>query len=251
MDVSEHLQRELIYHLNAELLRSGLPADAGALTRVLVQTMDRHGPRFHEPDLLGSWAEQVGTDTEDLIEALEDTMAVLVEELEDDEALWSAHRLLDLLAEEAFWALSWGLPGEDLPPPPLAPALGTPLPLALRSGLLRVINTLELTLHESRQAQRSVHDPVPEALIEEALDMAMETLRRMVQTLVGQGIEVEASEALQLHHRSLPDLREALGTIQGWKLAVEFDASPDEDDGEWTLRILERLYGLQWVVAGT
>jgi len=248
MDVSEHLQRELTYHLNAALLRGQGDVDPDALTQVLIDTVRVHGPRFHEPDLIGAWAEQAGLEPDELIEALQDTLPVLVDELEDDEALWSAHRLLELLAEESYWVLSWGLPGEDLPPPPLAPALGTPLPLILRPGLVHIINTLELTLHESRQAQRSVHDPVPEDLIEHALDQAMATLRRLVQSLVGQGVQVEVGHALQHHRTELPDLRSALRTLQGWKLAVEFDASPDDDDGEWTLRVLERLYGLQWVV---
>jgi hypothetical protein len=245
MDVSEHLQRELVYHLNAALLRPR-PLDAAGLTETFVATLQREGPRFHEPDLLDAWAEAAGTDPQSLVEALEEAIDLILEELDDQEGAWSAHRVLDLLAEEPFWVLSWGLPGEDGPRPPLAPARGVPLPFHARPVMVAILDRLELRLFEAQQSQRSVEDALPEAFIEEALDEAMVALHRLGGGRSGKR-SAPLPAALARSEALVPSLRDALLTIQHWKLAVAFDAAPDDDDGEWTLRVLERLYGIEWV----
>ena len=247
MDVSDHLQRELTYRLNAQLLRDR-GADPAALTRVLTRTLHDEGPRYHEPHLLRTWIAEAGLhDLDELEEVLESAIEAIADELDDEEEPWSAHKLLDLLAEEAFWTLSWGLPGESLPPP-VTRARGVPVPLAMRRRLVRILDALEIRLHEAKQAQRSVHDPLPDGLVERSLDLATRRIDALAEAFrdpsaPGSGLEA----ALVRLGSPLPELRDALATIQTWKLAVDFDAAPDDDDGEWTLRVLERLYGIEWV----
>jgi hypothetical protein len=246
MDVSEHLRRELIYELNAALLRG--ETSPAALATAFVETAEREGPRFHEPDLMGAWAEAVATDPDELRDDLEDTIALVIEELDDDEAPWSAHRLLDLLAEEPFWCITWGIPGDPLPAPVRA-ARSAALPLALRVSLVRLLDHFELRIHELQQDQRSVHDPVPPRELERALDELLHDVDLLAEQFRKKdGVQLHGALALGGAGKGLPSLRSALRTIQGWKTSVEFDASPDDDDGEWTLRVLERLYRLAWVV---
>jgi hypothetical protein len=259
MDVSEHLQRELVYSLNAVLLRH-LPPDprsdvvretealSEALSDALVAVMRREGVRVHEPDLLARWAEAAGTDADDLVFQLQDATAVITDELEDDEEPWSAHRLLDLLAREPFWALNWTAPGEQVAVP-LRVAQGIPLPLKMRAGMVRILDAMELTLFEANQDQRSVHDGVSTALFESAIDTAMAAIGVLGRSFARRGGPPDLPTALVRASdvRDLPSLRTALASIQRWKLSVWFDAAPDDDDGEWTMRVLERLYTIEWV----
>jgi len=244
MDVSDHLRRELIYELNAALLRG--ETTPSALATAFVQTANREGPRFHEPDLLASWAEEAGTDPDELRDELEDTIALVVEELDDDETPWSAHRLLDLLAEEPFWCIDWGIPGAPLPAR-VRPARSAPLPLLLRVHLVGLFDRFELRVHQLYLEQRSVHDPVPRKDLERALDDLLYDVDRLVDTF-RKTDGMHLYDALALAGPDLPSLRTVLRTIQAWKTTVAFDASPDDDDGEWTMRVIERLYRLAWVV---
>lgn len=245
MDVSEDIQRELIYRLNAELLRHvGPVADAAAITDALLRGMNEEGPRFHEPDLVADWARAVGTDVDELRFELEDTMQTILEELEDEEP-WSAHRILDLLAEERFWCISWGASGGALTVSP-RPSIGAALPLPIRPALVAILDQLELTLFEASQDHRSVHDELDPRVVSRALDQAITAIRQVGRSRGTDRVQAELPEALVLASAG-PDLRRALATIQRWKLAVTFDAAPDDDDGEWTLRVLERLYGIEWV----
>lgn len=256
MDVSEHLQRELLYGLNATLLRMprfspGASRDVDTLARELTRTLwtivRREGPRVHEPALLEQWAESAVMDTEELALAIEDALWVVLEELEDAEEPYSAHRVLDLLAEEPFWTLRWTA-GVPLLPTPLDRARGLALPLAMRASLVGIFNTFELAIFELKQDQRSVHDPLPVRDLDTALDTAMRAVRSLVRQFHRKGAPEDLSEALMRTGTALPSLRSALERIQLWKWSVDFDASPDDDDGEWTLRVLERLYPLEWVV---
>lgn len=240
MDVSEHLFRELTYSLNAALLRVG--HDPGELTRVLLQILDREGPRHHEPELRERWAAAAEVTVHELEELLEEAVEQVVEELEDAEEPWSAHRLLDLLAEEPFWVLRFEAAADPLPIAPDRPR-GVALPLAWRPRLVAILDQLELTLFEANQDLRSVHDELPAALLERALDQAMQAIAALEQSHTGRAPSRTTTR--------LPTLRQALATIQRWKLSVEYDPGPDEDDGEWTLRVLERLYQLEWVAPTT
>lgn len=246
IDVSDDLRRELVYTLNAELLRGAPDLDAAHLTAVFLRVLREDGPRHHEPDLVGTWATAAGTDPEDLELSLESALEVILDELADDEAAWSAHRLLDLLAEEPFWRLHWGLPGE--PPPPLPPTAprGVALPLPLRTHLVRILDRLELRLHQANQELRSVHDVVPDRVFDAAITDAMDAVRSLARQRAEQGGD-HMRHALT-RDRQAPTLQTALRIIQRWKLAVDFDASPAPDDGEWTMRVLDRLYRLEWVV---
>lgn len=237
MDVSEHLLRELTYGLNAALLRLGGAHDADALATVLLAILDREGPRHHEPDLVARWAEQAGLERDELHEQLGEAIEIVSEELDDEEVPWSAHRLLELLASEPFWTLRFDLPGEPLPVE-LERARGLALPLKLRPAIVAVLDAMELALFEAQQAQRSVHDTIPERVFRRVLAEGLAAL---------EGLERRRGAALVRTDGRLPSLAAALETIQRWKLAVGFDASPDDDDGEWTLRVLERLYGIEWV----
>ena len=261
MDVSNHLQRELIYSLNAVLLRYPPPRDprfdaprdtealASALSDTLIAVVRREAARVHEPDLLARWAEAAGTDPDDLVLQLEDATAVITDELEDDEEPWSAHRLLDLLAHEAFWSLTWSAPGERVPIPSRV-VQGIPLPLKMRPGLVRILDTLELTLFEAHQDQRSVHDAIDDALFRRSLEDALAAIRVLARSFSRHGAPEDLPTALvrAAEAQGVPSFSTALASIQRWKLSVWFDASPDEDDGEWTLRVLERLYTIEWVV---
>jgi len=244
MDVSEHLRRELIYELNAALLRGH--TTPSQLTDAFVATVEREGPRFHEPDLMAAWAEHTASDADELRDELESAIALVTEELDDDDAPWSAHRLLDLLEEEPFWTLTWGAAGDPLPAP-IRPAQSAPLPLALRVSLVGLLDRFEVRIHDLQQDQRSVHDPVPAKELERALDDLLHDVDRLAdQFRKKEGVHL--TEALARPGASLPSLRRAVRTIQGWKTAVDFDAAPDDDDGEWTMRVLERLYRLAWVI---
>ena len=247
MDVSEDVKRELVYGLNALLLRSH-PDVPGPreFTTALLSVMHNEGPRFHEPQLVQTWAEDVGSDIEELEIQLEEAVGTILEELQDEEEPWSAHRVLDLLAEENFWRLSWGGSGGSVPAAPRG-ARGLALPLPLRPAMVAILNQLELTLFEANQNQRSVHDQLPARVVEPALDHALEMLAKLSRTHRRQGAPSDISEALVQVGPRVPPLRSALRVIQRWKLSVEFDASPDEDDGEWTLRVIERLYRLEWI----
>ncbi len=246
MDVSEHLQRELTYQLNAALLRTRGELSASQVTQTMVDVIRTHGPAFHEPDLMGAWSRELDVESDELELEIEQAVEIILEELRDDEAPWSAHRVLDLLAQEPFWVLEWGAPGEPLPAP-LLPGGGLPLPLALRGPMLTILDALELRLFNAYQDQRSVHDELPPGLMEEALDEAMEGFRALGERYSRRGEPSRLDFALQ-PSAHLPPLREALHTIQRWKLTVEFEAAPDDDDGEWTLRVIERLYGLVWML---
>lgn len=249
MDVSEHLQRELTYRWNAALLKAPHGIDAETLTAELLRTAREEGPRYHEPDLLGAWAEEAGLDEDELIELIEEALDHILAELDDDEEPWSAHRLIELLEEESFWALSWGLPGEAPPPPPPRPATGTALPLSLRVPLLEILDEVEVTVRASRLHQRSVHDDVPDRLLRGALDRMEDRLHRLARVAEASPSTADDVEvALTRPRPGLPTLREAVATILRWKGAVDFDATPDDDDAEWTLRVIERLYQLSWVI---
>ncbi len=251
MEVSEDIQRELIYGLNAVLLQAHprVP-DAAAFTHALQGLMRTEGPRFHEPDLWGVWAAEAGHEPEELREVVEEAVEVILEELEDDEEPWSAHRVLDLLAEERFWTLRWGGSGGALPVPPRR-AEGLPLPLPLRPALVSVFDQLEVQLYEAHQDQRSVHDQLPQALVDQVLSAAIDAVERLGRAHARRGAPRDLPHALVLAREEAserrPPLRTALEIIQRWKLSVQFDAAPDEDDGEWTMRVLERLYRLEWV----
>ena len=179
---------------------------------------------------------------------LEDATAVITDELEDDEEPWSAHRLLDLLARESFWTLQWAAPGERVAAP-VRTVSGIPLPLKMRRGLVRILDTMELTLFEAKQDQRSVHDAVASDLFEATLDDAMAAIAVLGRSFARKGGPPDLPTALVRSSdvAKLPPLRTALAIIQEWKLSVLFDAAPDEDDGEWTMRVLERLYTIEWV----
>ncbi len=247
MDVSEDLRRELVYGLNGVVLRAHPDRpDAATFTRALFEVLRLEGPRFHEPDLVGAWAEAAGEDPEELELLVEETVATILDELEDHEEPWSAHRVLDLLAEEPFWKLEWGLPGGVVPTPPRR-VEGLALPLQLRPALVSILDQMELVLFEVNQDQRSVHDRLPQRVVDRAVDQALDAMRRLGNPR--KGVPKDLPEALVRTGPRLPDLRTALRVIQRWKLSVDFDASPDDDDGEWTMRVLERLYGLEWVFA--
>ncbi|MEZ4316320.1 MAG: hypothetical protein R3F61_02400 [Myxococcota bacterium] len=256
--MSEHLLRECLYGLNAELLRAR-PGDEGLAQRLvaaLVDRIEREGPRFHEPTLMADWAEAAALEPEELRFELEQAFEMVIEELDDDEEPWSAHRLLELAAEEPFWVLRWSQPGEGLPSP-TRPVRGVPVPLSLRPRLVRILDELEITLFDARQALRSVHDAVPESTVSAALDRAIDAISRLSDgssSPDARGPSPRPSGAPRDPLRALlrpgdagTSLRTALRTIQRWKLSVHFDASPDDDDGEWTLRVLERLYEIEWV----
>ena len=248
MEVSEDIQRELVYGLNALLLKCHPQVpDAATLTDTLWSVMAQEGPRFHEPDLVAAWAEEVGAEPDELRESVEEAVGTIVEELQDDEEPWSAHRLLDLLAKEPFWRLTWGGSGGTVPTG-FRPTAGLPLPLPLRPALVAVFNQLELRLFEAHQNQRSVHDRLPQRIVDEALDDAVSAVAGLGRAHAKKGAPRDLAEALVKQTPRLPGLRKALEVIQRWKLSVEFDAGPDDDDGEWTMRVLERLYGLEWVV---
>ena len=244
MDVSEDLQRELHYGLNAALLR-GKPR-AADLAKVMIGILADEGPRHHEPDLLQDWADEAVIEREELEFELEQVLEQVLEELEDEEDPWSAHRILELLAEEPFWVLTWGLPGATLPAR-LHQARGVALPIVMRPGLKPILDTFEVVLFRAQQDQRSVHDPVPRKVVEAALDDTMEAIEILVRHFAKDSPEPVATTLVRAGG-TLPSLREALARIQRWKLSPTFDASPDEDDGEWTLRVLERLYALEWTV---
>ena len=247
VEVSEDIQRELVYGLNALLLRSHPQVPSAAtFTEALVGVMQREGPRFHEPDLVGAWARDAGTERDELVEELEEAVGTILDELEDDEEPWSAHRVLDLLAEERFWTLHWGGSGGSVPAAPRR-STGLALPLTLRPALVAVLNQLELTLFEANQDQRSVHDRLDPRIVDQALDAAIDGFAKVGRSHQRKGAPRDLPEALVRTGPQLPGLREALAVVQRWKLSVEFDAAPDDDDGEWTLRVLERLYGLEWV----
>jgi hypothetical protein len=244
LDVSHHLHRELVYELNAALLRG--VHDGPGLADVFVATVQREGPRFHEPDLMASWAEAIGCEEDELHDELVAAMELVVEELDDDEAPWSAHRLLELLEAEPFWALAWGEPGDPLPAA-VGPAHSAPLPFALRVGRVGILDRLELRVHDLLQDQRSVHDPVPPKELRRAMnDFEREVERLAEQFRRNEGVDL--GTALVHGGQKLPSLRRAVERIQGWKTAVGFDPHPDDDDGEWTMRVLERLYRLAWGV---
>jgi hypothetical protein len=177
---------------------------------------------------------------EELVFELEEVVASVVEELEDAEEPWSAHRVLTLLEEEPLWCIRWGLPGGELPAP-IRRAGGVVLPLDLRPALVAVLDELELRLFDAHQDQRSVHDRLAQGVVEGVVDTALRVLRDL-------GTERRSGPHLSALIRppSGPALRAVLVTIQHWKLSVVFDASPDQDEGEWTLRVLERLYGIEW-----
>lgn len=244
MDVSEDLQRELHYGLNAALLR-GKPR-AAELAEVMIGILADEGPRHHEPDLLQDWADEAVIEREELEFELEQVLDQVLEELDDEEDPWSAHRILELLAEEPFWVLTWGLPGATLPAR-IHQARGVALPIAMRPHLKRILDAFELVLFEAQQDQRSVHDPVPRKVVEAALDETMEAIAVLARMFAARE-HVPIANTLVRTSGKLPSLRDALARIQRWKLSPTFDASPDEDDGEWTLRVLERLYALEWTV---
>jgi hypothetical protein len=104
-----------------------------------------------------------------------------------------------------------------------------------------------LDVYELLQEQRSVHDPIPPRELRRALDdfeQEVELLSEPFRRNEG----VDLSTALAHGGQRLPSLRRAVEQIQRWKTAVGFDPHPDDDDGEWTMRVLERLYRLAWVV---
>jgi hypothetical protein len=245
MVIALALRQELVYHLNALLLRRPHPSGA-TLASTFVAVFEQEGRRHHEPALVADWGEAVGLDRDELLFELEDVLDTVVAELDDDEEPWSAHRLIDLLAEEPLWPFTWGATGTELRVPP-RPARGLPLPIVLRPALVAILDALELRLFERNQEQRSVHDGLPASTIAQVVDAALAAIGELRED------RRDGRMAALVRARSdRPTLREALIRIQRWKLSVTFDASPDDDDGEWTLRVLERLYGIEWVTrAGT
>lgn len=240
IEVSEDLQRELVYQANARLLRRPLPS-AAELASLIVDVLEHEGPRHHEPDLLTTWAEAAVVEVEELVFELESALDAILEELDDDDEPWSAHRVLTLLEEEPLWCIRWGLPGSHVPVPVRSPR-GLPLPIELRAGMVAILDALELYLFQAYQAQRSVHDRLPDTTIERAVDLALDALREL------RTERRTAPLGPLLRPSGLPSWRTALIRIQRWKLSVAFDATPDDDDGEWALRILERLYSIEWVI---
>ena len=237
MEVSEDIQRELVYGLNAQLLACSpeLPSGRQVAERLLAILRDE-APRFHEPHLVQAWADDAGG-IEVLSDELADALDLILEELEDEEEPFTAHQLLTLLAQEPFWTLTWGASGgqSHVPLRPVAEA-AVVLPLPLRAELVRVLDQLELALFELHTDQRSVHDRLDDALVDGLVAASVRTMRQL-----GRARKIEDLT------RSLPRLGELLGRLQRWKLGVGFDASPDDDDGEWTMRVLERVYGIEWI----
>ncbi len=246
MEVSEDIRRELVYGLNALLLERlpGVPRGAEVASR-LVSIVREEGPRFHEPTLLEDWQRKSGLD-EDLEDALAEALHLVLEELADQEDPFSARQLLELLAQEPFWTIKWGFSGGQDHVPIRAPQeRSVPLPLSFRAPIVAMIDQLEAALYALYTDQRSVHDRLEDHVI---ADLVAATVRNIGE--LGRARKVPDLPGL-VASNAPTSLAQALFAIQEWKLTVDFDADPDDDDGEWTMRVLERLYRIDWFLEPT
>jgi hypothetical protein len=104
------------------------------------------------------------------------------------------------------------------------------------------IQRAEVMIHELHHEQRSLYDRLDDEVVADCLEIVVEHLREV-------GRRLRLPDLLSLLPRqaaqtlSVPD---ALAIIQRWKLVPGFDPDPDEDNGEWTLRLLERYYNISW-----
>jgi len=242
----QDILRELIYGLNALLLDAHpRPPDGPTVAQTMRRIVDVSGARFGAPALLAAWRDQVdGLDAQ-----MDDALVLIMEELDDQEDPYSAGDVLRLLQLEPFWRWAWD-PYPD--PEGLRPvsfeqieARGVSLPLGLRPMLVEAIHSMEIDLFDLHSAQRSLYDQLDEEVFDEHITLAVERV-----IAAGQAARIpDLPHELQQRAGSARPLGEALRLVQGWKLAPRFDASPDEDDGEWTMRVLERLYRISWVLA--
>jgi hypothetical protein len=244
LNAPDDILRELIYGLNAALLEAHpRPLSGAAVASCLQALINTTGVRLGAVALLGAWREQVEGDLDVLLrEALE----LIMEELDDQEDPYSASDILALLQQEPFWVWRWDpYPDfEGLTPLGIEAldARGTELPLLLRPRLVAAIHQMEIDLYDLHHAQRSLYDTLDEEVFLEHIELAVDRIEG-----VGRAAHIaKLPERLQRGVGSVRPVGEALRLVQGWKLSPGFDPSPDDDDGEWTLRILERLYRISW-----
>lgn len=243
MDASEDILRELVYGLNALLLahHPELP-DGEVAAKALLGILRDEGPRFHEPRIVEAWEEESGY-FEELEFSLGETLDLVLEELSDQEEAFSAQRILELLAEEPFWTIDWGASGGQSHVPIRPPtATSLPLPLSLRRPIVAMLDQLELAVFELHTDQRSVHDRLDEGLLMGLVSATVRNLRQLARVK-----RIDDLPAVLVEVGPI-DLGTAIAVVQRWKLAVGFDPHPDEDNGEWTMRVLERLYRIDWFI---
>lgn len=242
----EDILRELIYGLNALLLSEHPhPPPGAAVTQRMFDILAVEGARLGAPALLTAWREEVDGDLDAL---LQEALVLIMEELDDQEDPYSASDILRLLQLEPFWRWAWDPWPDDeglrtLSVEPLA-SVGSTLPLGLRPMLVDAIHQMEVGLYDAHHEQRSLYDQLDEDVFEAHIAEAVDRMDRAARSarIAGLTARLQASADAPL------SVAAALRRIQGWKLAPGFDPSPDDDDGEWTLRILERLYRISWIV---
>lgn len=242
----EDILRELTYGLNACLLASCPEVPSG--TEVAAQMMhilSGAAARLGAPALLAAWREATAGDLDTLTQ---DALVLIMEELSDQEDPFTAIDILRLLQKEPFWLWVWDPhpAHEDLSPMAVEAisVIGSTLPLGLRPMIVDAVHEMEVELHNQHVQQRSLYDQLDESIFTSAIHSALERIR-----VAGQAARIRALPRRLSENAGVPlMLGAALREVQRWKLAPGFDPYPDEDDGEWTVRVLERLYRISWSV---
>ncbi|MEL6349022.1 MAG: hypothetical protein AAFV53_38310 [Myxococcota bacterium] len=241
----EDILRELIYGINVLFLESLPEVPSGPrVTERMFFVLRVEGPRLGAPGLLYAWRDAVG---EQLFSLIAETIDLIMEELLDQEDPFSAVDILRLLQLEPFWMWTWdpyadpeGLARADIQP---LTRRGTTLPLALRPRIVRILQRMEVDLFDLYQEQRSLYDQLESDVVQQHISAAVARIRALGQA----GHVADLPDVMRRNAGQHIAMGDALTEVQRWKLVPEFDPGPDEDDGEWTWRILERLYLVSWV----
>ena len=246
MQAPQDILRELTYGLNAFLLAVSPEIPSGkAVAAQMRRVLSGAGARLGAPALLEAWREATEGDLDSLTR---DALMLIMEELSDQEDPFTASDILRLLQREPFWLWDWDPhpAHEDLSPlavEAISP-VGSTLPIGLRPMIVGTIHAMEVELHSLHVQQRSLYDQLDEAVFTEAIASAVDQIRAAGQTARMRALPRQLAD----NARVALGLPAALRAVQRWKLAPGFDPAPDEDDGEWTVRVLERLYQISWSV---
>ena len=242
----EDILRELTYGLNALLLAAYPEIPSGTEVAVqMLHILSGAAARLGAPALLAAWREATAGDLDALTR---DALVLIMEELSDQEDPFTAIDSLRLLQKEPFWLWVWDPhpAHEDLSPLAVEalPAVGSTLPLGLRPMIVDAVHEMEVELHSLHVQQRSLYDQLDEDVFTTAIHGALGRIQA-----AGRAARIRALPRSLSENARVPlTLAAALREVQRWKLAPGFDPSPDEDDGEWTVRVLERLYRISWSV---